>query len=128
MFGLAQTALGLADDSELVAHNVGHHMHQLGSWGSQSVLHEDGTETCMARIDNWDFDWQIGLRLAEPVVIAPGDRYELSCGWDNSAENQPVVDGQVLEPQDVAWGEGTTDEMCLGILTVSALEKGNAAE
>ena len=43
----------------------------------------------------------------------------ISCTWDNSAENQPVVAGAVIEPQDVQWGEGTTDEMCLGILLVT---------
>ncbi|MDI3289600.1 hypothetical protein [Polyangium sp. 15x6] len=33
---------------------------------------------------------------------------------DHTAENQPVVDGVKMPPKDVPWGEGTTDEMCLG--------------
>ena len=27
---------------------------------------------------------------------------------------QPTIDGQQQMPKDVYWGEGTTDEMCLG--------------
>ena len=37
----------------------------------------------------------------------------MGCTWDNSASNQPIVDGEVKEPVDVAWGAGTSDEMCL---------------
>ncbi|TNE91682.1 MAG: monooxygenase [Deltaproteobacteria bacterium] len=119
VLGRARTALGLPEDSDLVAYTVGHHMHQLGTWGRQSVVHEDGTETCMVQIDDWDFAWQGAVHLSQPVTITPTDTYELSCGWDNSAENQPVIDGQVLDPQDVTWGEGTTDEMCLSTLYVT---------
>jgi hypothetical protein len=53
------------------------------------------------------------------VRVGPQDTLELRCAWDNSAENQPVVDGAPLSPTDVAWGEGSTDEMCLGILYVT---------
>jgi len=42
-----------------------------------------------------------------------GDQIYLECHWDNSAENQALVEGQPLPPRDVTWGEGTTDEMCL---------------
>ena len=38
----------------------------------------------------------------------------MGCTWDNSASNQPIIDGVAKEPVDVAWGEGTSDEMCLG--------------
>lgn len=38
---------------------------------------------------------------------------------DNSAENQPLVDGVPKESVDVGWGEGTFDEMCLGVLLIS---------
>jgi hypothetical protein len=72
------------------------------------------------RIDEWNFDWQGGYTLREPLRVGPDDTLRISCTWDNSAENQPVVDGAVLEPQDVVWGEGTTDEMCLSVMYVTA--------
>ena len=62
---------------------------------------------------------QIAYRMTEAVAFAPDDRLSISCEWDNSAENQPIIDGAVRAPQDVAWGEGTFDEMCLGVVYVS---------
>ena len=52
-------------------------------------------------------------------MLGPDDAVRLSCRWDNSPENQPIVDGVALEPRDVSWGEGTTDEMCLGNLYIT---------
>ena len=44
------------------------------------------------------------------------------CRFDNSRGAQPVVDGKRLAPRYVLWGEGTTDEMCLGLLQVATRE------
>jgi hypothetical protein len=70
-------------------------------------------------IPAWDFSWQGAYPLEAPVVLAPSDELFLSCTWDNSAENQPIVDGEVGAPRDVSWGEGTSDEMCLSTLYVT---------
>ena len=48
------------------------------------------------------------------------DRLNLSCRWDNSAANQPFVDGKQIEPTDLEWGDDTGDEMCLTGLYVTA--------
>ena len=42
----------------------------------------------------------------------------MTCVYDNSAENQPVVDGEKQDPKDVQWGDGSFDEMCLNYLLV----------
>jgi hypothetical protein len=102
-----------------IVHSAGLHMHYLGTAGSLAVARDGGGEDCMLRIDEWDFDWQGGYTLTEPLRVTPADTLRISCTWDNSAENQPVVGGAVIEPQDVQWGEGTTDEMCLGVLYVT---------
>ena len=52
--------------------------------------------------------------FSDPVTFSPGDSLWMGCTWDNSASNQPIINGEVKEPVDVAWGEGTSDEMCLG--------------
>ena len=39
-----------------------------------------------------------------------GDTLTLECTWDNPTDS------------DVAWGEGTSDEMCLGITLNTAQE------
>ena len=38
---------------------------------------------------------------------------EVTCTYDNSAGNQPLIDGEQMDPMDIEWGDGTLDEMCL---------------
>ncbi|MEZ4321357.1 MAG: hypothetical protein R3F61_28040 [Myxococcota bacterium] len=116
LFVYVRSQLDLPEGTPVSVHSVAHHMHTLGKTGRQTVVHGDGTETCLLDIPDWDFDWQSRYELAEPVTIGLDDEIVLTCSWDNSASNQPVVDGVIAEPVDVAWGEGTRDEMCLGIL------------
>jgi hypothetical protein len=89
------------------------HMHTRGVWARLSIERNDGTSDCLLQIDNWDFHWQGTYALVEPKVVMPGDSLRVECHWDNTAENQPIVDGEPLPPQDLNWGEGTTDEMCV---------------
>lgn len=114
------SAAGIGADDGFLVHAAGLHMHTLGTSGSLGVGRNGSAEDCMLRIDEWDFGWQGGYTLREPMRVDPQDSLRISCTWDNSAENQPVVDGEVAQPRDVEWGEGTFDEMCLGVLYVSA--------
>ena len=52
-------------------------------------------------------------RSASTVQVKRGERLKMRCEYDNTKQNQAVVNGVRLEPRDVAWGEGTLDEMCL---------------
>jgi len=116
----ALQTLGLDDGSRVVLHRANHHMHELGVEQISEVVHADGSSSCLLHNADWDFHWQGSYQLAEPVVMGPGDRLEMACTWDNSAANQPSVNGEILDPIDVAWGEGTRDEMCLGSFYVTA--------
>lgn len=95
------------------------HMHTLGDHASLSVERADGSSACMLQIDDWDFHWQGSYGLQAPMQLAPGDEIKLECHFDNTAANQPLVDGVPQQPRDVNWGEGTTDEMCLGIMLLA---------
>jgi hypothetical protein len=114
-------------DAPLVAgepfllHTVSLHMHTRGTRASLTVERKDGGSDCGLYIPRWDFNWQGGYKLDEPIVVNPGDELSLTCEWDNSPENQPIVDGELMPAKDVYWGEGTGDEMCLAVMTVSAL-------
>jgi hypothetical protein len=92
------------------------HMHLLGQRATLSVERADGSSECLLSIDDWDFHWQGAYGLKNPVELGAGDELRLECHFDNSAANQPYVDGAQQAPKDVSWGEGTTDEMCLGII------------
>jgi hypothetical protein len=87
-------------------------------------------ESCLLDVPQWDFDWQRTYQLREPVLFEEGDGLWLRCTWDNSQANQPSgmvdTDGdgapdtyQQLETRARNWGDGTTDEMCLGIFYVT---------
>jgi hypothetical protein len=115
----ALPTLGLEAGAPLVIHSANHHMHALGTRQTSTVQHADGTSSCLLDIPDWDFNWQGAYQLAEPVTLAPGDALEMRCSWDNSAANQPVVNGEVRAPAEVSWGESTTDEMCLGAFYVT---------
>ncbi|MFB6263717.1 MAG: monooxygenase [Bradymonadaceae bacterium] len=95
------------------------HMHKLGEAGRLWVDHSEGSEECLLGISNWDFDWQRTYSFQKPVSIQPGDEVGIQCTWDNTLSNQPVFNGQRQQPRDVSWGQGTTDEMCLGIFYVT---------
>jgi hypothetical protein len=90
------------------------HMHVLGT--EISVWHESvetGDKQCMIDIPRWDFHWQGGYGMVDPIEGKKGDKIHLSCTYDNSPAHQPEVHGEQIMPRDVYWGEGTYDEMCL---------------
>ena len=102
-------------------HSAYPHMHQLGRRIEASVLRADGEVVPLARIDDWDFHWQRVYPFVEPVDVFPGDRLRVECDFDNSPANQPIVNGEQLEPRDMDFGEGSFDEMCVSAFYVTAL-------
>ncbi len=46
-------------------------------------------------------------------MIEKGDKVTLSCTFDNTQANQPVINGMQEIPQTLTWGEDTLNEMCL---------------
>jgi len=80
-----------------------------GTPSAQTLLH----------IPRWNFHWQDAYYLAQPVDASTGDTIRVTCRFDNSPGHQPVVRGKRQKPRYVLWGEGTTDEMCLGLLQVA---------
>lgn len=99
--------------------SVSPHMHTLGTRIETTLQKADGTEACLGDVQ-YDFDWQYTYTYApsDRPYYSPGDRVHVRCTHDNSAQNQPIVDGERSEPRDVSWGDGTFDEMCLEAPTV----------
>ena len=94
---------------------VAPHMHQIGTSASAYLVRPDGSEECLANIPRWDFNWQQFYQFAsaDHVQVTSADKVRVSCTFDNSPENQAVVNGVQQPPRDVTWGEGSFDEMCL---------------
>ena len=116
--------LSINRDVDLVA--VSPHMHLLGTKLTSNLTRPDGSGACIAQVDPYDFDWQRAYMLAEPISLERGDVLDVTCTYDNSAENQPVIDGQQREPRDVSYGDRTIDEMCINGLLLSTPYTGDA--
>jgi hypothetical protein len=101
-------------------YGVAGHMHLRGR--DISVVLDPGTpkEKTLLHIPAWDFHWQDVYYLKTPVKVGAEDTVRVSCTFDNSKADQPVVGSKQLTPRYVVWGEGTTDEMCLGMLSVAS--------
>jgi len=94
------------------------HMHLLGA----SIRLELNPGTPRARvlldIPRWDFHWQNAYTLAQPLQAKPGDVVRVTCRHD-VRKRVRGEHGIPKTPRYILWGEGTTDEMCLGILQVT---------
>ncbi len=105
-------------DRSATIHAVAGHMHLLG----KSIRLELNPGTANARvlldIPNWDFHWQNAYTLAHPVEAKPGDVLRVTCKYE-PARRHHGGHGIPRTPRYVLWGEGTTDEMCLGLLQVT---------
>jgi Copper type II ascorbate-dependent monooxygenase, C-terminal domain/Copper type II ascorbate-dependent monooxygenase, N-terminal domain len=93
------------------------HMHLLGKSVRLDVLREDGTSKCLLHIPAYDFNWQQSYVLKQPFDLKKTDRFKITCSYDNSEANQPVIGGVKQMPRAVTWGEDTTDEMCMAYMT-----------
>jgi hypothetical protein len=96
---------------------VAGHMHLLGR--SITIDVNPGTPRAERVLDIpvWDFDDQ-GAEAVRPLQLRRGDTVRVTCTHDQGLRDVlPAFEGQ--EERFVVWGEGTTDEMCLGMLLVT---------
>ena len=103
----------------ITVRGVAGHMHLRGRDIRVTLVHASGDEQTLLHIPDWDFHWQDVYYLQQPIDATAGDTLRVSCVHDNAPSAQPVVNGKPLPPRYVLWGEGTTDEMCLGIVLVT---------
>ncbi|WFE47753.1 monooxygenase [Verrucosispora sp. WMMD1129] len=94
------------------------HMHMLGR--ALKVELNPGTSKARVVLDvpQFDFDNQRLMRLPSPVEIGPGDTLRVTCTHD-AGLRKLVPQLKKLPPRYVVWGDGTSDEMCIGIMVVS---------
>jgi hypothetical protein len=94
------------------------HMHLLGR--SIKVELNPGTDRARTLLDvpSFDFDDQKLRPLPTPVELHPGDTVRVTCTHDAALRRQ-LPQLSKLPPRYVVWGDGTSDEMCLGLLTAT---------
>jgi hypothetical protein len=105
-------------DGPATIYTVAGHMHLLGR--SIRVELNPGTPDARVLLDipRWDFHWQASYTLAQPVHVEAGDALRVTCRHDASLRKESPQ-AAARAPRYILWGEGTTDEMCLGIVQVA---------
>ncbi|MES2644395.1 MAG: hypothetical protein V4850_33220 [Myxococcota bacterium] len=108
--------------------SIATHMHMVGTdmqirWRRGVPEADEAPEDCLVRT-GWDFDWQRTYAYDAPIEELPkgrgGDTLWMQCHYDNTLANPGVqralADAGLDEPIDVTLGEGSLDEMCIGIV------------
>lgn len=93
----------LAPGAPFTLHSASLHMHTHGTRAVTRIERAGGGEECLLDIERWNFHWQGAYAFDAPKTLNPGDKLTLECHWDNPG------------PTAMNWGEGTDDEMCLGV-------------
>jgi mono/diheme cytochrome c family protein len=95
------------------------HMHLRGTVFQLELNPGTSQARVLLSIPRWDFNWQGQYWFKEPIPLRAGDKIRITCTYDNSG---PVLgpDRQPMMPRYMTWGEGTTDEMCLGAVAFIA--------
>ena len=99
-----------------LALGVAGHMHLRGRSIKIALNPATPEARTLLHIPDWDFNWQGQYWFQEPVQLKSGDMLRITCTYDNSGPI-PGPDGSPIQPRYMTWGEGTTDEMCLGALS-----------
>ncbi len=112
---------------ETIVWSVGTHMHYVGTdmlmTVARSTTNGQPAEECLLQTPAWDFNWQRAYQydadLSELPRVRAGDLLSFRCTYDNSLDNpfvREALDEQGLTaPRDVALGDESLDEMCLGV-------------
>jgi hypothetical protein len=112
--------MGRPLDRDILLTSVMPHMHWLGKDFLFTVVLPDGkTRIPLIKIDHWNFNWQGTYAFKEPIRIPEGSWFEVEAHFDNSEANPA---NQNKPPKVVRWGEGTNDEMCIGLFEWVVIE------
>ena len=97
---------------------VAGHMHLLGKEIRVEVNPGTPRARTLLDIPVWNFDDQ-SMRPIRPTRLETGDEVRVTCRHSQRIRDQiPAFEGQ--PDRYVVWGEGTSDEMCLGLLQVAS--------
>jgi Copper type II ascorbate-dependent monooxygenase, C-terminal domain len=94
------------------------HMHLLGV--SFTMVLNPGTPEAKTVLDvpEYDFHDQRSYNLSAPIRVTTGERMQVTCTYNPKlAQELPIL--RKAPPHFVTWGDGSTDEMCIGLAWIS---------
>ena len=94
------------------------HMHLLGRKLKMTLNPSTSGEQTIIDVQQYNFDDQSPIPLKNQLEVKRGDTIRIECTHDPKLR-QLIPSLKNLPPRYVTWGEGSSDEMCLGVLSVS---------
>ena len=91
------------------------HMHLRGKSFEYRAVYPTGESEILARIPDYDFNWQITYKLEKPIPIPKGTRIEATALFDNSPNNPANPDPS----KEVGWGDQSWEEMMIGFFSLA---------
>jgi len=82
------------------------HMHVRGKDMTYTLTFPDGKKQTILNVPRYDFNWQLGYDLAQPVEVPKGTRLFVTAHFDNSANNKANPDpNRTVYYGDMSWEE-----------------------
>ena len=97
---------------------AGPHMHLLGRSLKLTLNPGSPNEKTILDVKNYNFDDQSSTILKKPIAVKVGDTIRVECTFDPTLR-QKIPQLKSLEPRYITWGEGSSDEMCLGVIAAT---------
>jgi len=107
-------------DEPVTLYNMFPHMHFRGKSMKYTAIYPDGTKELLLSVPNYNFNWQRGYKLEDPISLPAGSKILCEATFDNSAQNKynPEPD------KPVYWGEQSFEEMMIGYMSfVKGIDK-----
>ena len=91
------------------------HMHLIGT--SMKIELNPGTPQAQTvlNVPDYNFHYQHATNLKKWIKVTPGETVKVSCNY-NPQLGQELPALRKVAPHFVTWGDGSSDEMCLGLI------------
>ena len=113
------SASSFTSEHEAVMFDFTPHMHLRGKAMRFTAEYPDGKKEILLDVVDYDFNWQLTYTPLEPRRIPAGTKVLVDAVFDNSADNPLNPDPTA----NVRFGEKTTDEMMVGFVHYSFVDK-----
>ena len=82
------------------------HMHLRGKDMTYKLTYPDGREEIVLSVPRYDFNWQLGYEIAQPIHVPKGTRLTVTAHYDNSVNNKFNPDpNRIVYYGDMSWEE-----------------------
>jgi hypothetical protein len=94
------------------------HMHLTGVTFKMVLNPGTPQAKTIINVPDYNFHYQKAYNLAKPVAVVPGDKVQVTCTYDPQLDQElPAL--RKVPPHFITWGDGSSDEMCLGLTWTS---------